>query len=233
MKKSILTTILLFFAFSYCIAQNKGHVSFSIGPSFPSGDFGSKDANNASAGFATTGVVLDLSFAYKLGNNLGFTGMLRGQANSIDNNTFASELSRQIGGSWTVESKPWSLGGLMAGLYGSFPLSEKVAIDTRAMLGFLNAASPEINISLDGSGGSAWVKQSSVTASSLSYLIGGGFKFDVGDKTCLLLNIDYLHSKPEFKNVTTTSSNGGAPIQSTYSLKMESVNIGFGIGLRL
>lgn len=216
-----------------CLSQDKGYIAISVGPSIPIGDFASKNGNNSSAGWATSGAIFDISFAYKLGQKFGLSGLLRGQTNSIDNSALASEFVKQNGGSWTVSSKAWTLGGFMFGAYGSLPISDKVSFDTRAMIGFLNATSPEINTTLNGTGGAAWLKQSSVSAISFSYLIGGGFKFNVNDKICLLANIDYFGAKPEFIDVEITSSAGGAPQKSTFSQGFGAINFGFGIGLRL
>ena len=228
----IILTISLLTA-TNCHSQDKGYIAISLGPSIPIGDFASRDASNKSAGWATTGAIFDISFAYKLGQNFGLTALLRGQANGIDNDAFASELAKQAGGNWTVDSKAWSIGGLMFGAYGSFPISDKVSFDTSAMIGFLSATSPELNVTLSGSGGAVWVKQSSVSASSFSYLIGVGFKFDVGNKICLLANLDYLGAKPEFRDVAVTSSAGGAPQKNTFSQGFGAINFGFGIGMRL
>jgi len=233
MKNFLIVLTLFLLTGTKCLSQDKGYIAISLGPSIPIGDFASKDANNNSAGWATTGAIFDISFAYKLGRNFGLSALLRGQANGIDNDAFASELAKQAGGNWTVDSKAWSIGGLMFGAYGSFPISDKVSFDTRAMIGFLNATSPELNVTLNGSGGAAWVKQSSVSATSFSYLIGGGFKFDVGHKICLIANLDYLGAKPEFRDVEVTSSAGGAPNKSTFSQGFGAINFGFGIGLRL
>lgn len=234
MKKHLLLLITLsLFLVTNCLAQDKGYIAISLGPSIPIGDFSSKNANNESAGWAQTGAIIDFSFAYKFGKNFGISVLLRGQANGIDNNALASELTKQAGGSWTVNSKAWSIGGFMFGGYGSFPISDKVSFDSRAMIGFLSSTSPELNITLNGSGGAGWIKQSSVTATSFSYLIGGGFKFDVGRKICLLANLDYLGSKPEFRDVEITSSNGGAPEKNTYSQSFGTINFGIGIGYRL
>ncbi len=233
MKNFLITLAIALLTSSNSFSQDKGYIGISLGPSIPIGEYASRDASNKSAGWATTGAIFDISFAYKLGQNFGVTGLLRGQANGIDNDAYASELSNQAGGNWTVDSKAWSIGGFMFGAYGSFPISDKVSFDTRAMIGFLSATSPELNVTLNGSGGLAWFKQSSVSATSFSYLIGGGFKFDVGNKICLLANLDYLGAKPEFRYVEVTSSAGGAPQKSTFSQGFGSINFGFGIGLRL
>lgn len=233
MKKLLLSITLSIFSYIYSFSQNKGVVSISLGPSIPIGEFASKDINNSSAGYAKTGALLDISFSYKLGKIFGVSVLLRGQTDNLDNAAFGIDLANQTGNNWSVSSKPWSMGGLMFGGYGSFLVSPKVSFDAKAMIGFLRVTSPEINTTLSGSGGSGWLKQNSVVATSFSYILSGGFKFDIGKKTCLLTNLDYLVSKPEFRNVEVVTSLGGAPQISTFRQNIQTINFSMGIGLKL
>jgi isocitrate dehydrogenase len=62
--------------------------------------------------------------------------------------------------------------------------------------------------------------------------LGAGFKFNFAKRLCFLTNIDFLSAKPEFKDVLITNSNGDF-ISNTFSQKFGTINIGFGLGLRL
>jgi hypothetical protein len=232
MKNLLLLLTISLVSIITCHAQDKGYVAVSMGPSFPVGGFANKDLADESAGAATTGAIFDISFAYKLGKNFGLSALLRGQANPIDNKDIEKQLN-QTGDSWNVDKTVWSSGGILFGGYGSFPISSKVSFDTRAMIGVMNTACPELNVTLEGTGGEVWINQSSVSAASFAYLIGGGIKYDVGKKICLLVNIDYLSSKPEFTDVEITSSDGSAPQIATVSQSIGTINVGFGVGLRL
>lgn len=214
--------------------DDKGYIGISLGPSIPMGDLSSKDADNEAAGWANTGAVFDISFVYRLGEgNFGITALLRGQANPTDAQGLADELANQVAGvNWTVESDGWGIGGLMFGGFGSFPLSEKATFDTRAMIGFLSASSPEITITGTGAGGTAWVKQGSTTATSFAYLVGAGFKFDINSKLYLLTNLDYLGSNPEFSNVELIASDGSRETD-TWSQSMGTLNLSIGIAFKL
>src|SRR5690606_1448615 len=235
MKKIVFSLIALLIIVSQSYAQEKkGYIGISLGPSIPMGDLSSKDADNDAAGWANTGAIFDISFAYKLGGgNFGLTALLRGQANSTDAQALADELANQYPGiNWTVESGGWGIGGLMFGGFGSFPLSDKSSFDTRAMIGFLSASSPELTVTGTGPGGTAWIKQGSTAASSFAYLLGAGFKFDVGRKLYLLTNIDYLGSNPEFRNVETTTSLGTRE-RSSWSQSMGTLNLSIGLALKI
>ncbi len=215
-------------------SQDRGYIAVSAGPSFPNGDFGSKDVNNEAAGLATTGAIFDITFAQKFGKTFGMTLMLRGQANPIDAQPVVDELYSQFPTLfWTAESTNWGIGGFMGGLYGSFPLGSngKVTFDTRAMIGYINATSPEITVSAFSGSSSIWVQTQSADAGAFAYLLGAGFKFGIGKRLGLLLNIDYMGANPEFVDVKTITSLG-TYTEDTYSQNFGTFNVGVGIGWR-
>ncbi len=233
MKRILLLFILTSTFVSNCFSQDKGYIAFSFGSSTPIGDFASKDPNNDAAGYAKSGLSLDISMGIKFGKHLGMSALFRGQANSTETQAIADQITKQNPGiSGTVESNAWSIGGYMIGGYGSFPISEKVSFDTKVMFGFLTATSPEILLNLNGPGGTAWIKQHSSSSSTFAYLVSAGFKYDVGNRVCLLANFDYLGANPEFNNVETTTSNNGSS-KTSFSQSFGTINLGIGIGYRL
>jgi len=234
MKPQFLLSIIMLFGTILVYGQDKGYIAVSIGPSFPSGDFGSKDVNNEAAGLATTGVIVDLTYAQKFGKNLGMTLMLRGQANGVDAQPLIDELYNQSPqASWTADHGTWGIGGFMGGLYGSYPMGEsgKVTFDIRAMMGYINATSPEITVYGNYLGSTFWVRTESADAGAFAYLVGAGIKFGIGGHLALLLNFDYLGATPEFVDVGTYSSIG-TYTEDTYQQKFGTVNVGVGVGYR-
>lgn len=235
MKKTIIILMAVLAITTQGIAQNdKGYIGISLGPSIPLGDLASKNFDNDAAGWADLGAIVDFSFAYKLGEgNFGITALLRGQSNPIDAQALANELANQLPGvSWTVESESWGIGGLLFGGFGTFPVSDKAAFDIKAMIGFLNASSPELTFTASVPGAAIWVRQSSASATSFAYLLGAGFKFDIGERFYLLTNLDYLGSNPEFSNVQTTTSEGSGTT-NTWSQTMGTLNLSIGIALKI
>ena len=229
LKKYSLLVILLSFV-TYSNAQDKGYIGLSVGPSFPMGDYGSSSFNNADAGLAQTGLMLDLSFGYKLGNNFGIAALLRTQANPIDEDVF--DVFSFPGISMTVKTEPWGIVNFLFGGYATVPIGEvKVNFDARALLGFAGATSPELDMTISDGVTSEWVRQSSETSTSFAYLFGAGFRFNVGSKICLLTNIDYSSTSAEF-DVTTTSSAGESETGSIEQT-LSTVNLSVGVGIRL
>jgi hypothetical protein len=234
MKNYLLLVLFLVFTTIHSFAQDKGYIAISVGPSFPTGDFASKDMDNESAGFAKTGAIFDLSFGYKIGKNFGVSALLRGQSNKVDAQAIADEMSKQFTSdiTGTVRTGSWGVGGFLVGGYGSFPVAKQLSFDSRLMVGFISATSPDMTINLSSSDGSGWVKQSSASGTAFAYLAGIGLKYNAAKRLCVLMNFDYLGAKPEFEDVETTSSMGDYG-KSTYSQTFGSINIGFGVGYRL
>ncbi len=234
MKNPFFLTIVYVFVIVIGYSQDRGYIAISAGPSFPNGDFGSKDVNNEAAGLATTGAISAITFAQKFGKTFGMTLMLRGQANPVDAQPLVDELHSYYPTlNWTSQNTNWEIGGLMGGLYGSFPLSasNKITIDTRAMVGYLSATSPEITVTASEGGNSLWVKTESAVGGTFGYLIGAGFKFGLGKHLGLLLNADYMGATNQFEDVATYNSIGFYT-RDTYEQTFGTVNVGVGIGWR-
>lgn len=231
MKSVLLSFLLAAGLCSSAVAQNEqGYIGLSVGPSIPVGNFASTDLNNETAGLAKPGAIFDISFAYPLGQgSFGIMGLLRGQANPFDAQALADELARMSPGTaFTVEAKPWSVGGLMAGGYGVFYVTDRTSFEARAMIGFMNASSPEIKIKT----GSDWVRQSSVAGNTVGFLVGAGFRFDISKRMYLLTMLDYMGEKPEFKDYEITSSTG-ENAKDTFSQPMGAINLSIGLAFKL
>lgn len=236
MKKFGITLLVLCTVVLSCYAQgDRGHFGISVGGAIPMGDLGSKDLDNENAGMANPGGLIDLSFAYKLGKgNFGLTALIRTQSNPTDVSGVEKELQNADPSiNWDVDMKKWKSGCLMAGFFGSFPVSSKAFFEPRFMLGFVRATSPELTITAtDPQIGSFWIKQSDATALTFAYLMGVGCKFDISSNLYLLTNLDYLGSNPEFQNVEYTTS-AGERATDTWSQKMGTFNISAGIAIKL
>jgi hypothetical protein len=213
-------------------AQRKGFLSLSVGPSLPLGDYGSVNMNNDKAAFATTGHNIDLGYATTLGKNIGIAVMYRYQANPFDEEAFETILD-DIDPSykWTMDCEDWTSASLMLGLYGSFPIdSSHVSFEMKAMFGYYSSTYPGYKLSAFYNGDTYWIRQDNQSAGTLGYLIGAGFKFNVGERVCILLNADYSAADLEFERVTATS-NIGLSGTGTIDQKIQTFNVTLGVGL--
>ncbi|MDR9399750.1 hypothetical protein [Salibacter sp.] len=126
----------------------------------------------------------------------------------------------------------WRIGAFMFGGYGSFPVSDNISFDTRAMIGFASASSPKLDVTGSANGNTVWIEQESADASAFAYLVGAGFQFGVGDNISLLTNLDYLGTGPEFSEVETKTSDGNTST-STWEQSIGTINLSVGIAYKL
>jgi opacity protein-like surface antigen len=234
MKKILLTAVssLLIFSSAFSQADDRnGYIAISIGANLPDNDFGSKNENNQSAGYANTGGILNASFAYKLAGNFGVAARIQGQSNAVDNGTIVNQWSEKYPNvNWTASSDSWQVGSLMGGIYGGFPLdgAGKVLLEIRGLIGVLHATIPQVTVTGEMFGVSESGTQQSAEASAFSYLGGAGLRFNLGESVGLLFNADYIGSNPEFNNVVTTTT---LSTTSTRSISMQYGAIDLGVGI--
>ncbi len=229
-------SLIFIFSFSHLdlYSQDKGYLAISIGPSFPVGDFRSIDFDNERAGFAEVGTVTDFSFAYRFGKSLGIAAMLRWQSNGLDIDPLLSEMKKLYPtAKWSATSDNWTLNGFLLGFYSSFPIEKSTTcFEVRAMLGYMSATLPDYSISGTSNGVTLISKINTQSAGTACFLLGAGFRFKIGAKASILLNMDYSSATAEFQHTSNTTNFSSS---SNYDItqEMKTVNIGFGIGLRL
>ena len=90
----------------------------------------------------------------------------------------------------------------MAGLFGSFPIADKLSFEPRALIGFSTATLPEMTTKSYYNGTLLTTfTQDQAETTTFSYIIGAGAKLDVSKRICLLINLDYYSAKAKWKNV--------------------------------
>lgn len=216
------------------LKSERGYIAVSIGSCIPSGDFGSNDYRNSSAGYAKTGIMFDIAMAYKLHEYFGVAAVFYGQANSIDEPGKANQMDlAREGFTETYQSNPWLVGGLLAGGYCSYPIHQKWSVESRILFGFSTILLPDFTdkFTNPNTGEIYIVKEKSTSATAFSYLVGLGVKYDLNKDICLLTNLDYIGARPEFKNVTTIDNYSSS--SRSFTPSFGTVNVGIGIGYRL
>lgn len=215
--------------------ESKGYFGLSFGPSFPVGHFSSADIYDNKAGFAEPGIVLDLSFARKFGeSNFGITALLRGQR--FTTNEEGIEASSAIvypGVDWQVTSDAWQIGGLMTGLFGSFPVRDIATFEIKGMIGLMNAQLPPFTLNVTGeNGNSAGYRRSEASETAFSYLLGIGFNFNLSEDLLLLTNLDYQGALYEYWNVRTIVTSEPNSV-TTWKISTRALTFNVGVGLKL
>ena len=132
---------------SYLLNTKRFSVEFLVGPSFPYGDFGRKDASLESSGFAKVGYKVESGISYKLLDvvNIGVMGFYN--ANGTNLSDLESYLSYLYPGTtWSAKSDNWNIYGGLFGFTLSLPLSKKLTGSFRAYSGIMNATIPMLEV---------------------------------------------------------------------------------------
>jgi len=207
MKLRILLGLILLSSVLFAQDHSKQFIGLSVGPEFPTGDYGKTDINDSTSGWAKTGVVINLVYGYRFTHNLGVyvTGLF--SSNRFDNIAYKNALENEPANAnygFSVESTSnWSCGGLLVGPFLRFPLSEKLSWDIRGAFGLYGAYSPKITIYTTDKSSSekATYYRESGNAVSYAYTFGTGFKYKLS-KYYILLFADYLNSPVKIKNAS-------------------------------
>lgn len=247
MKKVILLMSVLFLFSTKGHSQDsdrKGFTSINLGLSIPTGNFRSNNFSNSESGYATTGLIFDITFGHKILHNLGVTAIYRSQANGVNTGAYAQDLANYFGAgnpagttSVSVKSSVFSLGGIMVGLYGTFPIVDKLSFEPRVLVGFSAATLPAMTTETYKSGTkiTTFVREQSASF-AFSYIIGTEVKLDISKKICLLLNIDFYAAKAEWENVQEIGIGhitGNTEIYKfDYNQKFSTFNLSAGLGFR-
>ncbi len=188
--------------------RRRGYIGFSLGPSFPIGDFAKQsfalDPGVTGSESTSTGLQLNLvNVGYLFTKHIGIAGSWFGAAYSRTSD-FRTDL------------EPWSCGGIMIGPLISFPISEKVEWDLRPMLGRAVCSGQRQNTTPEPVESSA----------SLIFNMGTVFRIHLAKKISLLVTADYFSTKLKFKD--NGASPNGPPEQ-----KMKALSLGLGFAYRL
>ena len=208
MKKYLVHLLAGLLMASASYAQTNSTLSISVGAASPYGDFGSTDIKNPLSGAAKLGATLDISYAYKITKILGITGLVRTQMNATNTDVLANELKTQAGDNRKMESTSWLSGSALVGWTFGIPITENFSIETRAMMGYSRIASPKVTISNDS--GYTFTHTSSTGA--FSYLLGGGLKYNLSERLCVMANVDYFNAYAEFREVDVTITGPADPL---------------------
>ncbi len=156
--------------------QDKGYIGLSLGMSIPVGD----------ASSAPNGITLSLiDFGYRFHPNIGIAG-------------------KWFGNIYVENHNAISIGSLMIGGLGVYPISKQVELIGRVLMGSSKAV-----VSYEDQQG----RESVEDDLKLAYDLGVGMKFNAGRKVAVLANFDYMGMKISY-------------------LKFNNVNVSFGVAYR-
>ncbi len=230
---------ILFYAISIlyvsdCLSQDLGYIAVSVGAGVPLKNYGSTDIADSAAGFAKTGLCLEISAAYKISKTFGICALVRNQSNAMDVDAAVKQFAKKYPTiKWNMQAENWNIKSFMAGIYGSFPIGDSsISFDLKGMLGLSSSTLPSTILTGSQNGNSLTATQSSATSGALCFAVGLGFKKYLTDALCLIVGVDYMATKPNFSNVTISFSNGTQQtLNGSQSITLFTINAGIGFRL--
>lgn len=213
-KNLLLIPAMLFITMSSFSQDHEGkigYLSISGGASIPTGEF---TADNSYAP-AKTGYNFSINFNKTEWDNFGFSSTLFGQIIPVNTESLSNLYESK------VTSNDWIFGGALFGGYGYFPIEKgPLAIEALLMIGGVYTQFPDLEIS-------GILKQTGGVSYSFAYLLGSGINYRASNSICLLANINYLGSTPEYESISA----GFATINTKKtSQSVGTINISFGVG---
>ncbi|MDP4264112.1 MAG: outer membrane beta-barrel protein [Bacteroidota bacterium] len=190
----------------------KSFLALHAGPSFPVGDFAKTDINNEQAGFAKTGVNVNLTYGYEFLENVGLTASIFYNNNKMDN----SAVLDQVG---NVALDHWQWYGISVGPMFTQKLAGNMAIDLRVMGGVANANSPKAVVDNETVVKEDW-------SPAAVFQGGAGLRIGMGNRMFIMVNLDYLYMKPKFDLVFP---DGSPTVRSEQKMSVLNLTAGFGI----
>ncbi len=213
-------------------AGGKIYLGISAGPSFPVGDYGEDNPDDAKSGYAKTGYSLELNAGIRILNFLevSITGFRNDNGTDLGN--LVVKLNRDNPGyNFSGSSDSWVIYGAMGGFGVSYPVGDNLYGDFKILGGYLNASSPEIMLSTASS--NTYAKIEGSTGSSLVYYFSGAVRRPLIDRLHISLGVQYTSASTKFNNVKTITSINGRIQESTASFNRAIDAWGLTLGLKL
>lgn len=177
-------------------SYQKGHIHLAAGPSFPLGDFNSKDIFTDHAGFAKVGFNIELQGGYQLTKNLGVGGSLFYSYYSLDQQKLKEQLVEEgFPGEVGISMDHWQYYGIVVGPIITRALSAKTTADFHLMTGVARANSPKTTINLESVNSSSpedW-------ATAVPLRVGAGLRFQFANMGYLFTGVNYTYMDPDFE----------------------------------
>lgn len=247
-KKTLIFIVLLLPLLWVSAQENqKNRISISIGPAIPIGDIKNSrlDSSLLMNGFAKTGVHFNVTYTYNFANNFGISSAFFGNVNSVNMREYNSEYQRVICERYPLlqgvqfshdnDKGSWTTGGLLIGPNINFYIAHHFYLEIRGLIGLGLGYAPEIHHTLQYEDLSFSYQQKSAHTESFAWNVGAGFNYRF-QNLFVRLNVDYLSSKLNFKNlniqyIKNDSELGWQTIPQPLEILNQQLQISAGVGL--
>ena len=233
MRYSILLLLIFLSQLFYAQPSRRNYVGLAAGPSFAMGNFKQTLISDSTSGFAKTGVGVTFNYSYRFTHNLGVIVMINYASNGFNYETYSDSLEN-LHPDYDVSvlnNSNWSGGGVLAGLFLTFPFSENFSWDVRGSFGFYGVYSPQVTINAvnkNDPGDKSEYYLEKASAFSYAYSFGTGFKYALRNYYILVF-VDYYNSPLTFKNASGWDWDN-KPYETSFKQNISTLELTFGLG---
>lgn len=225
MKKIWLLVTTLLVCFVVTAQQSRlpkklNSLSFNIGPSFPISDFASNNSGNENAGYAKTGINVDLNYDHLFSKNVGISINGLYGSHKMDQKIITDFMEMEISG---ADISHYQYVGLLAGPVFRGTLTPKTDINFKLLGGVGRASSPEASFLGELVAKKDW-------ATSFTWRLTGDLNFQFTKNAFLIAGLSYTQMRPDFKVVILPND----PATETIRMEMHvnTINLNAGVGIK-
>jgi len=233
MRYILLILFILFSQMFYAQPSRRNYVGLAVGPSFPLSSFKNTQISDSTSGFAKTGVGFTFNYSYRFTHNLGVIVLINYGSNGFNYEAYTDSLEvlHPTHDVSVINNSNWSGGGILGGLFLTFPFSDNFSWDVRGSFGFYGIYSPQVTINAvnkDDPNDKSEYYRERASAFSYVYSFGTGFKYALNNYYILVF-VDYYNSPLTFKNAYGWDWDN-QPFETTFKQNVSKIELTFGIG---
>lgn len=239
MKTRLLIITLLISAITFGQNTRRTSLGLELGASIPLSYYASYDASLFSdsslsyPGFAKTGLMMRMVFEHRLTHNFGIQADFMFGYNNVDQMAMADSLGSKIDANLTTTvTRPWNIGGIMAGPFFRIPFGEYFSFIARAKIGGVGVYSPEYTVTGTSNQDQSNLEYYQYVNKSIAFIwsVGAGFQYRLENYSINLYG-DYLNTKADFIDVRGQDWGANPPTETTINFRQEvkAITITFGI----
>ena len=216
--------------------EAKHFFALEAGPSFPTGDFNSTKLINSStglfenreAGFARTGVNVNLNYGYQFNKYFTLAANVFYNHNAIKSNAFTNQLNllfeSEVGAipANSLKLDHWKWYGITAGPMLTENLNSNISLNFKVLGGIANANSPKVVFEGTKIVGEDWSVAPVVQA-------GVDLRFNVAKNVFIVTGAGYQYLRPKF---TIEYDLDGTVTEEKTKQKFSAANVTAGLGIR-
>ena len=227
MKKVVVLVAALLVCFVVTAQVNKmlrkisSSFSFNIGPSIPLSDFASTNyPTNDGAGYAKTGVNLNINYDLMFQKNIGVSADVFYGSHKLKYEIIKDYTGEDISG---IDISHYEYVGLMVGPVFSGTITPKTNINFKLLGGVGRSRSPGMDYQREIVVKEDW-------ASSFAWRVNSDMRFLISKKVFFMVDLSYTQTRPEFKIVV--DPNESQPENFQKEIHMSTINLNAGVGIK-